>query len=130
MSVSYVLEIPGRTGSVNLTKNKSTTNYARLFRVFCTDAVNDDAYVAAAGLFASVYGIVLGIQYPYDTTAYCNNISARLEGRSKLVWVVTGTYLSEFEFAENPLDDPAIIEWSSIPYQREYHRSEERRVGK
>ena len=119
MAVTSVHEInDGRQGDGSVTREKSTRSYTRVFRVITSDP-DDETVIVSAGV-ASAYGIYPGAPYPDDFTAYCSKLSCRPEGKSKMIWTATATYSSEFQFEQNPLDDPAIIEWGSSPYQRAF----------
>jgi hypothetical protein len=119
MSVISVLEINnGRGGEGTVTRDKSWRTYTRVFRVICNNNA-DDAIVVSNGV-ESAYGIWPGSPYPTDFGAWCTKLNARPEGKSKLVWLATASYTSEWQPQQNPLSDPAIIEWSATPYQRPY----------
>ena len=119
MSVVSVLELnAGRGGEGNVTRDKSWRTYTRTFRVI-TNNNFDDTLVVSTGV-SMAYGIYAGSIYPTDWGAWCTKISCHPEGKSKTVWLVTVSYTSEWQPQQNPLADPAIIEWSSTPYQRPY----------
>ena len=119
MSATSVYEInQGRQGEGTVTREKSFRTYQRVFRVTTDDPYDDSLVVFDA--VSSAYGVVAGAPYPTDFGAFVNKAQCRPEGKSKMVWLVTVSYTSEWEPQQNPLDDPAIIEWSATPYQRAY----------
>lgn len=113
MSIVYCKEIhDGRGGDEEYSRQGSIRRYTRVFRVR-TDSNTDDATVVKAAAELPRIGSV----YPYDTGAWCRSRNAKNEGFSKIVWIVTCSYSSEREMFDNPLDDPAEIEWSSRTFQ-------------
>lgn len=113
MAVTSVKEIhSGRDGDDELQRDSSSRRYTRVFRVL-TSLNTDGAYV----VLGSASLPALGNAYPSDSSAWCRRRRARNESFSKRVWIVTCMYSSDYEAEENPLDDPAEIEWDTERFQ-------------
>lgn len=114
MSVIEWKEIDdGRDGDDTLKSDGTMiSRYTRVFRVR-TDNSYDDASVIMA--YPSCPRV--GVQYLYDTRAYCRSVRPRQE-MAKRIWIVTAGYSSEQELKENPLDEPAEIEWTTEQFQK------------
>lgn len=109
MAIVSVHEVhDGRGGETALAKQKSTRKHTRKFRVI-TNSVYDTSFEAVRAI-----GIPrLGSRHNSDFRAYCNNVKADADSKSKFVWYVTASYTTEAEREENPLADPPIIEWDT-----------------
>lgn len=60
---------------------------------------------------------VLGEPHPEDFNIYC--VSATPVQRNKFLWNVVASYASsQTGYSDNPLDDPAEIEWDSDQFQK------------
>lgn len=116
MSVILWKEIHnGRDGDSESGKSRTVRRYSKLFRA-TTNNNYDDALVVKS--YAECPRV--GSRYPSDMGAWCRRVSAVNASFSKVVWTVTANYSSEFEIAENPLSDPADIDWDATSYQRPY----------
>lgn len=112
MSLLSIKEIHnGRDGDDEVSKQKGIRRYTRVYRAVTTSNT-DDAKVVLAG------APNLGAVHPNDSRAYCRRRRARNESFSKRVWIVTLAYSTEREMQENPLTDPAEIEWATEQFQR------------
>ncbi len=104
----------GREGGDELTSGgKQISRYSRVFR-----ANTDDPFDNAATVLAYVDCPRVGHLYPDDPRAFCQRVRPRNESFSKLVWIVTAGYSTEREISENPLNDPAEIDWNTAFYTR------------
>jgi len=108
----------GRDGEDQLSSDgKQISRYTRVFRAATNDATDEAATILIVAACPNV-----GALYPGDPRAYCQRVQPRNESFSKLVWIVTCSYSTERELAENPLDDPAKISWSTSQYTRPYFK--------
>lgn len=115
MTVVYCSEIAdGRGGDDETSSKESTRTYERVFRVRTSSAYDEAETVLAYPLVPRI-----GTPYPYYPAAKCTRRSAR-QVQGKLVWHVTCSYSTAKDPEENPLADPAEVEWSSEIYQRPY----------
>jgi hypothetical protein len=108
MAIVSVKEIhDDRGGDVSVGK-KSVRKHVRRFRVI-TNSPYDGSYevLSAPGLPR------LGSLHPSDVRAFANHAKADNDAKSKFLWYVTVDYTTERERSENPLSDPAAIEWDS-----------------
>lgn len=87
--------------------------YTRLFRVLTNNKFDEGFTVGSSPLLPA-----LGSLYPQDSFAWCQKLSPRQESFSPFVWMVTASYSSQVEVSENPLNDPADIEWGGDQFQR------------
>lgn len=117
MAVTTFKEIhSGRDGDEGLSRDgRRIRRYTRVWRA-TTDDNDDDGFVVL--LAPGCPGI--GSVHPTDPTAFLRRLRPRNESFSKRVWIVTGAYSSEQEIEENPLADPAVIEWGTEQFQRVY----------
>jgi hypothetical protein len=115
MSVLTFKEIhSGRDADDDVGQRKAAVGrYTRVFRV-TTDSNDDDGAVVKASAPS------LGVQHPSDPRAFLRRRRARNESFSKRVWIVTCAYSTEFEIEENPLADPADIDWVTEQFQRPF----------
>jgi hypothetical protein len=114
MAVTSADEIhDGRDGEFESSKTGSVRQYTRVFRVK-TDSNYDEAKTVKAVCPP------IGAVYPYDAFARCRRVRASNTSFSKRVWIVTCHYSTGTEIEENPLADPAEIEWVTENYQRIY----------
>ncbi len=121
MAITSFKEIhTGRDGEIEVSKTQSVRRYIRVFRV-----ATDNNYTEAAEILSSGSCPQVGNFYPDDTGAWCRRVQARNESYSKRVWIVTANYSSEFEIEDNPLADPAEIEWTTEQYQKMYERDKD-----
>lgn len=117
MGVTSIKEIhSGRDGAEELGRDdQEVRRYTRVFRV--TTGSNYDGWYVISG---SPSLPVIGAVYPSDPEAYCRRRRGRNESFSKQVWIVTCAYSTEKELEENPLNEPAEIEWDTEQFQRPY----------
>jgi len=95
----------GRDGEVEVSDSGvSTRRYTEVWRVK-TNSNTDDATVVEAACPRT------GAIYAYDPGARCRRVRSSNTSFSKLVWIVTCDYSTGREIEENPLNDPAEIEW-------------------
>ena len=68
-----------------------------------------------------------GMPHPQNAFAYCNSVQIEQVADGRWPWIVTATFSTEFELNENPLFEPAKIEWDSDTYEEalEYDRNGE-----
>lgn len=117
MSVTEWHEIHnGRDGDVETGKYRTVRRYTRMFRA-TTDSNADDAYTIRT--YVSCPRI--GDAHNNDPSAWCRKVTPRNESFSKKVWIVTCLYSSEFELSDNPLNDPAEIDWEATTFTRPYY---------
>jgi hypothetical protein len=115
MAISTFKEIHnGRLGSEKLSSGGVIATYTRVFRAV-TDTVTDEAATIMSDPQCPKKGIA---RYPWNTYAYCDEVSPVQDDRSKNIWIVTVRYTTKREYASNPLSDPAEIEWASAQFQR------------
>ena len=110
--VSITENAEGRSGDLTMSQSSGTRTYRRVFRVTTDNKLDNAAVVAAYGGIPQ-----LGSTYPLDGGAYCRSITHE-NFEPPFQWLATCDYSSEFAFYPNPLDDPAIITWSSDQYQK------------
>lgn len=109
MAVVSAKEIwQGRNG----TDDTRVRAYTRVWRVI-TDSRHDDSTVVMPAC-----GIIPGSLHPNDATAFCRSADASNDSENPYIWQVTFTYSNERELQDNPLNDPADIQWADEPYQR------------
>lgn len=111
MAVSSIKEIhDGRDG-----EDEEVRRWTRVWRVN-TDSHYDDATVVLAAAPR------IGAVHPKDPGARLRRRRARNESFSKRVWIVTAAYSSGIEIEENPLAEPATIEWGTESFQRPFYK--------
>lgn len=124
MSVTSVREVAtGRSGDLD---DGFKREYKRVFRVV-TNANRDGPKNVRAG-FQTAAGITIWSTYAsyssgeIDLAAYAVKIECEPWDEEPQIWRVTVSYSTEVaeqeQEAENPLDEPADIEWSTEPYQK------------
>lgn len=115
MSVIAANEIHrGRQGEGTVNRLQSIRKWQRVWIVRTNDQTDGGDTVTAA------IPIVYGDPHPNDPYAWCNSVNAKCRDDSKLAWIVTYGYTTEREYQENPLNDPAEIEWDTQQYTRPY----------
>lgn len=116
MAVEIFKEIHrGRSGKVSFDQGGSSREYVRQFLVVTT-APTDDPTI----LYAHANCPSIGDQYPSDSFAACNSLNARAADESKKLWYVQASYKTSYnvyQSSSNPLNDPAIITWSTEQYR-------------
>ena len=114
MSVVSFKEIHnGRDSEESTSKEWGIRRYTRVFRVR-TNANTDEGSVILAYADCPKRGDA----YPYDADAYCRRVRAHNDDNSKIMWIVTCVYSTGDELSDDPLDDPAKIEWNTEPRQK------------
>jgi hypothetical protein len=114
VSVVSVDEIwSGRGGDVTTTQSgKSVVRRTRMFRVVTDTRADDEGDVLTHADVPKD-----GDQHPDEPLATVRHRSAQNEPFSALVWIVTIGYSTEYEVTENPLNQPAYIEWNTEQFQ-------------
>jgi hypothetical protein len=108
MSVVDIQEIHnGREGGDDLDQSTGAkSNITRQFRVYTNSPYDGpDTVLQACDN--------LGVRHPTASWLYVKSRKARNEEFSKLVWIVTLNYSSEWERTTNPLSQPAEIDWNT-----------------
>jgi len=114
MAVSSVKEIwRGRDGDDS--SSPSVRIHSRVFRV-----VTDDPYDDAEDIYASGLLPAIGAAHPNNASATCRRRRGRNESFSPKVWIFVCSYSTEqrFEPTDNPLNDPADIQWETQQFQK------------
>jgi hypothetical protein len=107
MAIVSVVEIPdGRGGGDSLKKSMGSRKHTRSFRV-TTSSNYDGSHEVLLALQN------LGSVHPTDSSAYCQSRKADPDGKSKKVWIARLEYSTDRTATENPLADPAVIEWDT-----------------
>ena len=107
MSVNYLGPGPSRSAQ----NSKGIRTYTRT-GLFETTSISDGEY--AVGSHVSVPNI--GSVHPEDSLAWC--VSIQVENTNPWKgWTVTATWDSTIEVAENPLFEPAVIEWDGENFE-------------
>jgi hypothetical protein len=115
MAVVEVKELNAGRGGKEAYQPDGTTVFTRTrsWRVETGAAANDDVTVLASALLPKI-----GTAHPNHANCKCSSREAKPESAGqKLHWIVTAEYSTKWDIAENPLDDPAITEWSTETYQ-------------
>ena len=103
----------GRDGADDVTSaGKVTRRYTRVFRITVDDATDTAATIYGSGVVP-----MLGAPMPGDPTAWLRQRQCTSVGFSKTVWILTCSYSSEYEMAEDPLAEPAKITWRTEQFQ-------------
>ena len=115
MAVVEVKEINAGRGGKEAYQADGTTVFTRTrsWRVETSAAANDDVTVLASASLPKI-----GTAHPNHANCKCLSRSAKPESKGqKLHWIVTAEYSTKWDIEEDPLDDPAITEWSTETYQ-------------
>ncbi len=122
MSVVSADEIhDGRGGGITLSLDgKMVRQYTRNWRV-----VTSNNHDNAATILSDYRFPLVGVTYPNDIFAFCRSIVPRNTAKSKRVWIVTATYSTERQIVENPLADPAEIEWDTVDRTRPFFKDKD-----
>lgn len=108
MTVTFLEEIPQPRSGKN---TRGARTYTRAFK-FKTSLQSEGPY--AVGSHSSVPKI--GAPHNEDPNAYCYDIDVQCtDGWTG--WTVTCLYTDEITLNENPLAEPAVIEWDKDPFQ-------------
>lgn len=97
----------GRSSKYTLQERTHT----RVFRIQA-----DDKHQSSSSILTHV-GINIGEQHPNDILTFCTEASVASENASPWWSLATYTYSSKWELAENPINDPAVITWTTEQYQ-------------
>lgn len=108
MTVNYIGIAPAGTEATN---DLGVRTYTRVFKLETTSKSDSEYDV---GSHASLPRI--GSVHPSDSSAWCRRLQVqRVAGWKQ--WTVTANYSSAFELAENPIFEPAQIEWDSENFE-------------
>ena len=111
----------GRDGGDELLSGgQMVSRYTRVFRAITNSATDEASVILAHASCPKV-----GSLYASDSLAYCQRVRPRNESFAKIVWIVTASYSTEREITENPLNDPADVDWDTAFYTRiaTHHRA-------
>lgn len=92
--------------------SKGIRTYSRVY-ILTTDSKTENEY--DVGSHPSLPYI--GEQHDVDTEAYCIDLEIT-QTNGYVGWEAKAVWSTEFELAQNPTDDPAIIEWDGESYQK------------
>jgi len=122
MAVVSCYEIhDGRGGGVSRGDKKDTRKWTRVFRVITNS--NYDGPVEI--LLAATIIPRVGQSHPQDPYAWAKDFKCDQDSKSKLIWTVTVEYTTDRSTPEssdkqNPLTEPAVIEWSTDTTQEDF----------
>ncbi len=121
MSVTSFDEIhEGREGSTELSQRGIVRELTRVWVAITNSAYDDDTVVLARAP-------LIGSPHPWQPGARLKRLKAVNDAKAKRRWTVTGTYTTERDKpgsdggpgnTENPLADPAAIEWDTEGYRQ------------
>lgn len=105
MSLTYEGIRPGRRA-----RNDGKQITAQLIQGFHGDSTTSEVDV-----MTHASAIKWGSAHPYIPFCWCNDVDVQQNG--KLEWVLTANYSTLIELNENPLFDPAYIEWDGDNFE-------------
>lgn len=116
MSILSFKEInEARSGKETYQPDGTTvTERTKQWRVDTDSNATDDTAV-----MAHASAVKIGQSHPNHAAARCISRSCQPESQpQKKQWLFLANYSTKWDIRENPLDDPALTEWSSVPYQK------------
>ena len=114
MAVTFVDEF---RESARTRYDGKVSRHTRQFLVIVDDP-NNHTSVDPILAVAAQFGLFIGSIHPGDPSAWCVDVNSDvIKGSEGTQWTVTAEYSSERELNENPLLDPAFIDWDTEQFQ-------------